>query len=86
MDFFEAQELFQNMNPGKQVSFEFDEKCHRIHELVYTDGVPNPVHHVENNKVKVTIEGQPSFYVPISPHRECYEWEKIKEIISKKTR
>lgn len=84
MNFFQAQDLFKQMHPGKEIKFEFDEKCHRIHELVYTDGVPNPIHHVENNKVKVTVEGMDSIYVPIISHREVYKWEDIKNIILNK--
>lgn len=84
MNYFQIQEFFKEMYPEKEIKFEFDHKCHRFHELVYTDGVPNKVHHVENHKVKVTIEGQNPVYVPILPHRECYTWEAIKEIINSK--
>lgn len=84
MNFFQAQDFFSQMYPGKKIIYEFDEKCHRFHELVYTDGIPNPVHHVENHKVKVTVEGMTPIYVPIMPHRECYTWAAIKEIIMKK--
>lgn len=86
MDFFSAQDFFQKLYPGKDIKYEFDEKCHRKHELIYTDGIPNPVHHVENDKVKVTVEGSDPIYVPIAPHRECYEWEAIKKIINSKER
>jgi len=85
VDFIQLQEFFKSMHPGKNITYEFDEKCHRFHELVYTDGVPNKVHHVENNKVKVTIEGQSPVYVPIMPHRENYTWDALKKIINKKT-
>lgn len=84
MNFFEVQDLFKSMHPGKNITFEFDEKCHRFHELVYTDGVPNVIHHVENHKVKVTIEGMDSIYVPISPHRENCSWSNIKDIVNSK--
>ena len=84
MDFFQVQDVFKQMHPGKNISFEFDEKCHRVHELVYTDGVPNPVHHIENNKVKVTVEGNDPIYVSILPHRECATWDHMKSLINKK--
>lgn len=84
MNIFEVQDLFRNMYPEKKVSFEFDEKCHRYHELVYTDGKPNPVHHVDNNKVKVTVEGMEPKYVDIDSHRENYTWDAMKDLLKKK--
>lgn len=84
MNLYEAQEIFKQMHPGKEVTFEFDEKCHRTHELIYTDGVPNAVHHIENNKVKVTVEGSEAIYVPIMPHRECATWEYMQKMIMSK--
>lgn len=85
MDFFQAQDFFKQMYPEKKISFEFDEKCQRVHELIYTDGKPNPFHHVENNKVKVTVEGQAPVYVAIMPHREVFTWEYMKQMINSKT-
>ncbi len=84
MDLFQAKDFFKQLHPEKNISYEFDEKCHRIHELIYTDGEPNPVHHIENNKVKVTVEGQPSVYVSIMPHRECATWDHMKKLINSK--
>lgn len=84
MDFFEAQDFFKKMYPNKKISFEFDEKCHHIHELVYTDGLPNVVHHIENNKVKINIEGMPSQYINIKPHRLNYVWSDMKNMINSK--
>ena len=85
MDFFQLQEFFKEMHPGKSIRYEFDEKCHRIHELIYTDGIPNLIHHIENDKVKVTVEGQEPIYVSIMPHRECATWEHMKEMINRKS-
>lgn len=84
MNLYEAQDFFKKTYPGKKISFEFDEKCHRVHELIYTDGNPNVVHHVENRQVKVTVEGMDPMYVPIDPHRETYSWADIKRIINSK--
>jgi len=86
MNIYECEELFKKLNPGKKVSLELDEKCHRTHEIIYTDGNPNPVHHIESTQVKVSIEGQESFYVPILPHRECCDWELMKNILNEKMR
>ena len=85
MDFYELQDFFKQMNPGKSIGYEFDEKCHRVHELIYTDGVPNPVHHIENDKVKVAVEGQKPTYVKIMPHRECATWDHMKKLINAKS-
>lgn len=84
MNYFEAKEMFKKMYPEKKIDFEFDEKCHRVHELIYTDGKPNPVHHIENDKVKVSVEGMDAIYVPIQPHRECATWEHMKSLINSK--
>jgi hypothetical protein len=84
MDFFELKDFMASMHPGKKIDYEFDEKCHRKHELIYTNGVPNPYHHVENHHVKMTIEGQAPIYAPIMPHREVYAWDDMKKMINGK--
>lgn len=84
MDYYEAKDFVKTMHPGKEVKFEFDEKCHRIHEINYVNGSPGIFHHVENNKVKVTVDGQDPFYIPIIPHREAYSWAAIKDMINSK--
>lgn len=84
MNFFQLQDFLNKLHPEKNISFEFDEKCHRIYELVYTDGQPNPVHHIENDRVKVTIEGQKPTYMQIQPHRQCATWEHMKSLINLK--
>lgn len=84
MNYFQAQDFFKNMYAGKEIKFEFDDKCHRFHELVYTDGKPNDVHHIENHHVKMTVEGIDPVYIPILPHRECKTWDEIKAIINSK--
>jgi len=83
MDFFQAQDFFKQAYPDKKVTFTFDEKCHRFYELTITDGKANPVHHIENNKVRVDIEGLPSIYAPIMPHRECCTLEYMIALIDK---
>lgn len=85
MNVYEAQELFENMYPGKKVSLEFDDTCHRTIETVYTDGLPHLQHHVECRKVKVNIEGMPSVYAPISPHRISTTWAAAKAYINAKS-
>lgn len=85
MDFFEAQEFFKSQYPGKQVSYEFDDNCHRQLEIIHTDGKPHMVHHVECRKVKVNVEGQASFYAPISPHRMNTTWAAAKAYVNSKS-
>lgn len=84
MNLYEAQEFFKQANPGKKIDFDFDEKCHRFNELVMTDGLPNMVHHIECNKVKVTIEGQNSVYVPIQSHRLGITWKTMLDMLNAK--
>jgi hypothetical protein len=82
MNFFEAQDFFKNMYPGKSIKFEFDKKCIRVMEIIHTDGKPNPVHHIEYQKVKVIVDGSDPVYVPIMPHRMNCDWEYVKEHIN----
>lgn len=84
MNYYEAQEFFKKANPNKKIDFELDEKCHRVHEIIYTDGFPNPVHHIESNQLKVTVEGSDPVYVPIAPHREACTWEHMQGLLSSK--
>lgn len=69
MNYFEAQDFFKQANPGKSISFDFDDNCIRQIEAIYTDGQIHPVNHVEYQKLKVTVEGLSPVYVPIAPHR-----------------
>lgn len=84
MNYYQIQDFYREAYPGKNIQFEFDEKCHRFHELVYTDGKPHALHHIQNEKVKVTVEGMSPVYVQILPHRECIAWEDVKKIINSK--
>ena len=84
MDFFQAQDFMKEMYPGKELSYEFDDKCHRTVELIFTDGAPHLVHHVECNKVKVNIPGEASRYVPIAPHRIGTSWDAAKRYMNAK--
>lgn len=84
MNFYECQEFFKQMYPDKKITFEFDEKCHRQIEIICTDGNPNMVHHIECNKVKVTVFGMAPIYVPIQPHRYNTSWVILKEMVNKK--
>lgn len=84
MDFFQAQEFFNSLYPDSKIEFSFDEACHRFHQIVYTDGVPNLVHHIECDKLKVTVAGKDPIYVSITPHRLNCTWAGMKELINKK--
>lgn len=82
MNFYEAQKFFKNMYPDKKILFDFDAKCYGSLEIVHTDGLPNILHHVESNKVLVSVEGLSPFYVPIVPHRTIVTWQAVKEFIN----
>jgi len=73
MNLYQAQEFFKQLYPGKEIKYDFDDKCHRFYEIIITDGQPNPVHHCECNKVKVIVDGMDPIYVPIAPHRLAIE-------------
>lgn len=78
MNFFEAKEFMSKMYPDKKISFEFDDNCHRTVEIVYTDGCPHMVNHVECCKVKAIVEGMDPVYIPIQPHRFNTTWKAAK--------
>ena len=82
MDFFQAQDFFKQMHPGKNISYDFDVNCIRQLEIIHTEGSPNPIHHLQYEKLKVTVAGMPPVYVPIAPHRACIEWKEVKKHIN----
>lgn len=69
MDYYQTQSFFKEMFKGQKVSFEFDDKCIRKLELIYSEGKMHIDNHIEYQKVKVTTENFTPFYVPIQPHR-----------------
>jgi hypothetical protein len=83
MNFFEAQDFFKGMYPDKKIDYQFDDSCIRFIEMVMTDGKPNPVHHVEYQKIKVTVEGMEPKYVPIASHRMNINWDDLKQFVGK---
>lgn len=85
MNIHECQAFFKKQNADKNVAFELDDTCALTFELTFFDGLPNLVHNITYNKIKVTVEGQEPFMVPISPHKEVVGWARIKEILSRKT-
>ena len=82
MNLYETQDFFKEMYPGKDIKYEFDEACHRTKEFVFTQGKPNCIHHIDCNKVKVTVDGMDPRYVPISSHRICGTWVEMKKMIT----
>ena len=82
MDIYEAQEFFKQMNPGKQITFEFDANCIRFIECVHTDTEMHENNHVEYRKLKVTVQGNDPIYVPIIPHRMIIKADDVKNHIA----
>lgn len=85
MDLYEAQDFYKTAFPGKNVLFEFDEKCHRSYDITCTEGLPNPISYIVCRYVKVTVEGISPQYIPIDPHRIAIGWAGMKNIIDSKT-
>ncbi len=81
MNYYEAQDAFKKMYPDRLVSFEFDGKCIRRVECVYTDGDMHMMNHIEYRHVKVTPKGMESIYVAIDPHREIITASTVKQKI-----
>lgn len=82
MNLYETQDFFKEMYPGKDIKYEFDEACHRAKEFIFTDGKPNCIHHIDCDKVKVTVEGMDPKYVKIGSHRLCATWAEMKQLIA----
>ena len=81
MDIYQAEKLFKEMNPGKEIKLSFPKECHRQYEIIMTDGKPNPQHHVECHHVMVEVTGQKPVKVPIIPHRLTVEHDWIKSTL-----
>lgn len=82
MNLYETQEFFKNLYPDQESIIEFDDNCIRLCECIMTDGLPHLIHHVEYNKVKVTIGNMPSVYVPIASHRMQISWANYKALVA----
>lgn len=82
MNLYEAQDFFKGMHPGKNIEWSWPKECFRTIELVHTNGKPNVYHHVECNKVCMTVEGQQPILVPIAPHRHTLTMKDIQTLIS----
>jgi len=84
VNFFDLQRSYKDAYPDKLVSFEFDEKCYRLIEIILSNGKPNDIHHCECDKVKVSVEGILPQYIPILPHRFSMTVEYAKNLINSK--
>lgn len=83
MNVYEAQDHVKQMYPDKLVILEFDEACLRLIEVIHTEGKPHSVHHVEYDRVKVSVDGITPFYMSIQPHRMCCTLQWVKDHINK---
>lgn len=79
MDYFQVQDFFKKLYPNNQITFELDKKCIDQAEIKFTNGKPNPIHHVEYRKVKVTVQGLDPLYIDIIPHRQNYETDGLEK-------
>lgn len=75
MNYYEIQDLYKKMFPGREIKVEFDKKCIGHYEIYFTDGKINPIQHIEYIKAKIVIEELNEIYVPINPHRENISWQ-----------
>lgn len=80
MDINELKTFMGEINPGKEITFDFDEKCYRKVDFTFTEGAANITHHAEFNKIRVTIDGK-STYACIAPHRVNVPWVDVKKFI-----
>ncbi len=82
MNLYQVENYFKDIYKGKNVFLDFDMNCVRQMEIVYSDGKPHESHHLEYQKVRVTVDGTEPVYVSIAPHRIGIEWKNVKEYIS----
>lgn len=82
MNLYETKDFFKKLYPNKEVLFEFDNNCIRSIEITQTEGKAHLYHHIDYDKLKVTPNGDPSVYIPISNHREVCTFEWIKNHIN----
>lgn len=71
MDYYTAKDVFDSMNPGKVVTYDFDKNCLRKTEFIWNNGELNDDAFSEFDKVRITVEGQDPVYVPINTHRQA---------------
>lgn len=83
MNYYEAQEFMNKMYPGKKITFDFDSLCVKQIEVMHTNGLPNQMHHIEFQQVKVSVEGMDPIYMPIAPHRGTMPWKYTRDMINK---
>ena len=72
MNLNEVQDFIKQMNPNRNIIFDFDKNCIRTIELTLTDGVINEMFHVEYNQVKVMVDNENPTYAKIKPHRAVF--------------
>lgn len=84
MNIYEAKDTLKKMFADKLVTFDLDENCIKQMECVMTEGFPNMMHHIEFDKIKISVEGSSDQYIPIQPHRENMTWSTFKKMISDK--
>lgn len=81
MNLNDAKKLIEDMNPGKDISLDFDVKCYRKVEFTFDNGAAAVTQHVEFNKVRITIDGNIT-YTPIEPHRVNIPFKDAKAFIA----
>ncbi len=82
MNLYEAQEFYNKMFPGKKIDYEFDDKCIRQIECIYTDSNLHMLNHIEYQQVKANVDGIDPVYIPIKPHRILISAAQLKDKIS----
>ncbi len=81
MNINELKLFIEQMNPGKEISLDFDVKCYRKMDFTFDDGAAAVTQHVEFNKVRVTVDGN-TVYTSIQPHRVNIPWKDAQAFIA----
>lgn len=81
MNLFQTQDFFEQLYPGKNISYNFPKECHRQYEIIMTDGKPNPHHNVECHHVMAIVDGMPPMKVSIAPHRFTHTHEEMMNLL-----
>jgi hypothetical protein len=77
MDIYQVEDLFKKIYKNKKVEISFDPLCVKTIEIGFLNGVPNEVHHLEFDRVKVTVDSAEDNYVDIMPHRDVMSFDDI---------
>lgn len=83
MNVFQAKEIFNNVFKDKKLEWGFDNNCMTSLCCFTSEGLPNSMHVIYFNKVKLTLEDGTINYIPIEDHQATMTWAAVRDFMSK---